>query len=784
MSLVDVVDEVLDELERDERLSFTLDGQLATVDDYLEIRAEAEPRIRSLVESGRLAIGPWQTLVDEFLVDGETIVRNLEAGLARGEQLGRTMRVGYLPDMFGHVAQMPQILRAAAIDAAVVWRGVPAAVDSHRFLWEAPDGSTVVAEYLPAGYENAAYLFETAAEPDLAPLEERLRPWFDGDDILGMVGTDHMPLVRDLTARLPEGVTVGTLADYLAGVKSDGLATWQGELRSGARANLLPGVVSTRIDLKAACARAERWLERYAEPLETLYGGRWPERFLREAWTRMFQNAAHDSICGCSADEVSAQVLVRYAEAEQIARELTGRALARIAAGVPRGAFAVVNPSPRPRVDLVELEVVAPEEWEAVALELADGSEVPTQELHRQEPMLWQVKLPASRVEAVLERRLHGRELFGRYVNGFRVDHGLIVLEVGDQPEPEWLDVQQLLREAALAAAEGEWELRVVAEPTRTLVAAVPAPPLGWTSVHPVRVSGTVPGTGLDAAVPTRIVRGHDGGDSYNYAPPADDVLVDAPVEERRETLEDGPLRRIDVLHRTYVWDERRVDTTTRFERRAHEPFVRIRIDFDNQCDDQRVRVHVPLREPAERSVAEGQFALVERGREPEGGYGEVPVPTYPASAFVSAGGVTLLLDHVTEYELVGGELALTILRSTGLISRPDNRWREEPAGPALPIPAAQLRGPCSFSFAYLPDTERPLEQAEHYRHPFLTTRGSGRSGELREEAGPELRGDGVVLTALQPTLARIVNQSPTPQTATFGGTTVELRPWEIRTLT
>jgi alpha-mannosidase len=33
----------------------------------------------------------------------------------------------------------------------------------------------------------------------------------------------------------------------------------------------------------------------------------------------MFQNAAHDSICGCSRDEVSAQVLVRYAEAEQIA---------------------------------------------------------------------------------------------------------------------------------------------------------------------------------------------------------------------------------------------------------------------------------------------------------------------------------------------------------------------------------------------------------------------------------------------------------------------------------
>src|SRR4051794_35194463 len=336
MSLVDVVDDVLDELERDEHLRFTLDGQLATVDDYLEIRPEAEERIRALVESGRLAIGPWQTLVDEFLVSGETIARNLEVGLARAAELGGTMRVGYLPDMFGHVAQMPQILRAAGIDTAVVWRGVPFAVAFHRFVWESPDGSSVVAEYLPGGYGNAAHVQDAEA------LERRYRPWFGDDEILGMVGTDHMPFVRDL----PADAEVGTLADYLAGAQADGLATWRGEMRSAARANLLPGVISARIDLKAACSRAERALERYAEPLQTLYGDGEPGPFLRQAWARMFQNAAHDSICGCSADEVSAQVLVRYAEAEQIGQELTARALARIGTQVPRGAFAVVNPSP------------------------------------------------------------------------------------------------------------------------------------------------------------------------------------------------------------------------------------------------------------------------------------------------------------------------------------------------------------------------------------------------------------------------------------------------------
>src|SRR5207302_4155620 len=120
----------------------------------------------------------------------------------------------------------------------------------------------------------------------------------------------------------------------------------RGERRSAARANLLPDVVSARIDIKQACGQAERALERYAEPLQALYGGAWPQKFLDLAWSRLLQNAAHDSICGCSADEVSAQVLVRYAEAEQIADELTRRALGRIAAQAPAGATVVVNPSP------------------------------------------------------------------------------------------------------------------------------------------------------------------------------------------------------------------------------------------------------------------------------------------------------------------------------------------------------------------------------------------------------------------------------------------------------
>ena len=100
--------------------------------------------------------------MDEFLVSGETIVRNLQEGIRRGSAFGGVMEVGYLPDMFGHVAQMPQILSLAGFGHAVVWRGVPSAVDRTAFRWHAPDGSSVRAEYLVAGYGNGAALPEDA----------------------------------------------------------------------------------------------------------------------------------------------------------------------------------------------------------------------------------------------------------------------------------------------------------------------------------------------------------------------------------------------------------------------------------------------------------------------------------------------------------------------------------------------------------------------------------------------------------------------------------------------
>ncbi|MFV2064484.1 MAG: alpha-mannosidase, partial [Chloroflexota bacterium] len=851
MRLVELVDRVLELLETDPAFRFTLDGQCATLDDYLEIRPENEERIRCHVAEGRLAIGPWQILMDEFLCSGETMIRNLELGIGRARQLGGATQAGYLPDMFGHVAQMPQLLRRAGIEQAVVWRGVPSAIDHHRFAWSAPDGSTVATEYLFGGYGNAAHLFAIPgrAAAHLAVIHDAAREFGAEEHLLAMYGTDHTLPPRDLPALVDDlnavqdrhDVRLETLADYLATAPlTDDMPEWRGEMRSSARANLLMGVNSARIDLKQAGGRAELAVERFAEPLQALWGdpAAWPDAYLRLAWRRLIENSAHDSICGCSVDEVVDQVIVRYAEAEQIAHGLTTRAAERVAARLSRGAFAVLNPTPTERTGLVEVSTPIPAGWEAVAFETGDGERLPAQELDRSAPVAFVEEIPGREVPSLF-RRIHGRELFGRYLHGFAigvVDGSREVrLDVDIEPDPVWLDVEEMKRtiaEAVAGAPDESWRVRVVAAARRSLLVQVPVPPLGIAEIRAVEggedVVESVAATTerltnglltvdvlhdgtlrIEAADGTvlegvgRLVDGGDRGDSYNYAPPGADRFIDTPERVISRLVEPGPLRAILDVGREYRWprglaaqsDERPpgtsaraaeevvVPVTMRVELRAGEPYVRLTLSFENRADDHRLRLHVPLARPTGTSAAEGQFAVVERVSKPEAGHGEVPLATYPARTFVDAGGAAVLAEHIIEYELLEErELAVTVLRATGLISRDDNAYREDPAGPQLAIPDGQCRGPWRFSVAIMPHAGEwheaaVLEASERYRTDLVTAVATGSDPSESPSAsrpGLEVSGQGIVLSALRRVGGelelRIVAQHPDTNEAVVRG--------------
>ncbi|WP_143590993.1 glycoside hydrolase family 38 C-terminal domain-containing protein [Thermoactinospora rubra] len=808
LRLVALLDEVLDRMEREPDYHFTLDGQLACVDDYLEVRPENRDRIAALVEAGRLAIGPWQILLDEFLCSGETIVRNLELGMARADKLGGALPVGYLPDMFGHIAQMPQILRLAGLEHACVYRGVPSSVTTSAFAWVAPDGTAIRTQYLPeGGYGNGAHLFEA---PDrlagrAAGFVARMRRWQPEGPLLAMYGTDHSAPVAGLPGMVAElGARMDTLAGYIGRFSADfsagtaGLPRVAGELRSHARANILPGVISVRAHVKQLMGRAERMVERYAEPLAALWGEEWPGRFLDMAWWRLVDASGHDSVTGCGVDETAQQVAARIAEAEHLGQAVRDMVTARLAAAVPSGGVLVVNPTPAVRRSVVLFEVAGSEP-------LADalGRRVPLQPLEYAPTLL----LDEEMDPAVALTFVHGTELYGRHVTGWSVGDGVLTFTVGREPDPAF-DVAELRDRL-----EGVSRVRIVAEPRRTVAALVEVPPLGHIAVKPdgeggaeggglpvtpsraedrvldnglLRVEVAGDGT-LTLATPDgvtitgagRIVDGGDVGDTYNHAPPARDRLVEEPEAVEVELVCSGPLVAALDVRRTYRWPAyggyrtgelvegiwadappelgpggpgavEETVVTTRVELRAGEPFVRLRVEFDNRCVDHRVRLHVPLPERATASLAEGQFAVVERGLTAEGGCGETPLPTFPASSWVAAGGVAALLEHVTEYEVTGNELALTLLRSVGYLSRNRNGLRPEPAGPQLPTPAAQSRGVRSVSLALMPAGAGVQEAAEVFRHDLLAVPGSGpRDLPLpRPGTGPQVRG--AVMTSLR----------------------------------
>jgi mannosylglycerate hydrolase len=217
-----------------------------------------------------------------------------------------------------------------------------------------------------------------------------------------------------------------------------------------------------------------------------------------------------------------------------------------------------------------------------------------------------------------------------------------------------------------------------------------------------------------------------------------------------------------------------------------------------NHSDDHRVRFHAPLPHRAAGSHAEGQFAVVERGMTAEGGYREEPLPTFPAHGWVDAGGLAVLFGHVAEYELVdaGRELAITALRSTGLISRNHHPYRQDPAGPAIAIPEAQLRGRWRFELGLFPhagdwSTGGVVAAAEHYRHQFVSWPGLAAPDASwpPEGAGDEafrLEGDQVVLTSLRRRdedwlEARVVNLSRDARRALLSRGLTDAREADLR---
>ncbi|HQN01146.1 MAG TPA: alpha-mannosidase, partial [Candidatus Hydrogenedentes bacterium] len=144
--LVELIDELMDLMEKDPRyLCFHLDGQTIVIEDYLEIRPERRERLLRLLKERRLLIGPWYNLPDEWLVSGESLIRNMMRGYRMCRELGvAPLDFAYTPDQFGHIAALPMIMSGFGLRTGIVWRGTQDETCPAHFVWAGPDGSRLV----------------------------------------------------------------------------------------------------------------------------------------------------------------------------------------------------------------------------------------------------------------------------------------------------------------------------------------------------------------------------------------------------------------------------------------------------------------------------------------------------------------------------------------------------------------------------------------------------------------------------------------------------------------
>ena len=398
--LVELIDGLIDLLEREPKyVCFHLDGQAVLLQDYLEIRPENRERLVALLKQRRLIAGPWYCLPDEWLISGESFVRNLMMGMRVCREMGfEPMKFAYTPDQFGHIAALPMIMNGFGMKAGICWRGTQDEDHPAHFNWVAPDGSRMPTHKLMDSGSYAPFqqkIRNPLKESGLSDesVKEHFEPYWKSEAarsgtplVLMLDAIDHvapdpqMPALFDrLVALYPDIEFVwGTLDDYADEMLDHAGAFPErtGELREPSRAPgqeaqyLIVHTISSRYPIKQRNDRSQALLERCAEPLAlfALMQGAAPIlNYLEKAWEYLLRNHPHDSICGCSIDQVYRDMMYRFDQADLIADGFVRRALASLgSADVDGDALrnvVVHNTLPFRRTGVVEMAIPFSTGW-------------------------------------------------------------------------------------------------------------------------------------------------------------------------------------------------------------------------------------------------------------------------------------------------------------------------------------------------------------------------------------------------------------------------------------
>ena len=320
LRLLRVFDNVLELLQSNKIPSFYFDGQVCALLDYLELRPEKELIVRKFIKEKRLFIGPFYTLVDEFLTDKRTFYKNIEIGLKIAREFGCEDFIGYFADTFGHSKNVPKALKYFGIDKCAVWRGVGDLPSEFKFC-----GINCV--NLVRGYFNDIFATNLSLEKKAEFIKKELDliAKKSGDVLLMPIGADHLGVPVDINEQILKinkllndyDIVLSNPFEYFELVKNNFKVSYDDELRGNSRTFILPGCYSARRDLKQLSMESAHKLslaEDFVKKCNQDYSAQ-----IDYAYKLLLRNRAHDGICGCSTDDVHFENTLRYKKILQIA---------------------------------------------------------------------------------------------------------------------------------------------------------------------------------------------------------------------------------------------------------------------------------------------------------------------------------------------------------------------------------------------------------------------------------------------------------------------------------
>jgi alpha-mannosidase len=684
--LAEVVDDILERLETGVLPCFMLDGQTVVLEDYLELRPDNRNRLQKLVQQNCLSMGPWYVMPDEFLVGGESLIRNLARGIRESRLWGCDQFTGYLPDTFGHSADMPTIFQHCGLTSSVVWRGINP--KQSVFQWQSPSGAKVSTLHLTDGYFQMMLqdwtLNETEKQQALKALVEKLEAVSVKGQSLLPIGGDHLGPVtaygHDLLKKNYAGITETTPERYLTDLPEN-LETVCGELVDNSGSFLLPGVYSSRMYLKQANRRLEHRLTRQVEPLlalahANLQNKRYPLQELDLAWKTLILNHPHDSICGCSVDAVHRENEVRFDQVAQLCDAMMNRVEHMLAAtyGTPDDwvVFNTGTQSYTGVIPIVEdvLDAKTPTrllqvEKETTVLQdeyLHESQRIPLAHLTktRRAGWIWVENIPPFSVQAIPKKQA---QLPKSQVKA---------------------EKNQLENERLLVCVEMDGSLIIQDQQAGT------------------KYPGLLVFT--DHA---------DQGDSYNSAP-VPGIKPKTAKFQKAVIIASGPL--VGVLELTHTIAEMNLITRIRLD--ADSPVLQFETEFVNTTENHKLQVAFETGKPIQEVLAESHLSIVNRQYDPNyresdhvpvAAWKELKANTGPVQRFFSTNGQSFITEGLCEYEVHQNTVSITLMRAFSHLSKADTGVRGAQVGPPFETPEGQcLQRKFVCRYAWTPTPVQP----------------------------------------------------------------------------